>query len=66
MKIVLAFGVCVALIVASALPGIGRLARLSGQMKSMYFDNTVPIEDISRSCEHAATSTRTEPKADET
>ncbi|MGF6933732.1 methyl-accepting chemotaxis protein-1 (serine sensor receptor) [Paraburkholderia sp. UCT70] len=45
-KIMLALGVCVALMASIGLMGLRGLARLSADMGSMYSVSTVPIEDL--------------------
>ncbi|WP_296660277.1 methyl-accepting chemotaxis protein [Paraburkholderia sp.] len=45
-KIMLALGVCVALMASIGLMGLRGLARLSADMGSMYSSSTVPIEDL--------------------
>jgi methyl-accepting chemotaxis protein len=45
-KIVLALGACILLMVAIGLMGVRGLATLSTDMRSMYTDSTVPIEDL--------------------
>jgi methyl-accepting chemotaxis protein len=45
-KIVLALGACILLMVAIGLMGVRGLGTLSTDMRSMYTDSTVPIEDL--------------------
>ncbi|KVO12171.1 hypothetical protein WJ74_15470 [Burkholderia ubonensis] len=46
LKIAIAFGACVIVMIAIGLGGIRGLARLSSDMSAMYTDSTVPIEDL--------------------
>ncbi|MCW0060200.1 MCP four helix bundle domain-containing protein, partial [Burkholderia pseudomallei] len=46
LKIALAFGACVFVMIAIGLGGTRGLATLSSAMSAMYTDSTVPIEDL--------------------
>ncbi|WP_010092751.1 methyl-accepting chemotaxis protein, partial [Burkholderia ubonensis] len=46
LKIAIAFGACVIIMIAIGLEGIRGLATLSSDMSSMYTNSTVPIEDL--------------------
>ncbi|KVM79502.1 hypothetical protein WK05_21615 [Burkholderia ubonensis] len=46
LKIAIAFGACVIVMIAIGLEGTRGLATLSSAMSSMYTDSTVPIEDL--------------------
>ncbi|WP_423759617.1 methyl-accepting chemotaxis protein [Burkholderia sp. NLJ2] len=53
LKIGLAFGACIFVMVAIGLMGIRGLATLSSDMSSMYTDSTVPLEDLAGTQEGA-------------
>ncbi|WP_322064798.1 methyl-accepting chemotaxis protein [Burkholderia ubonensis] len=46
LKIAIAFGACVIIMIAIGLEGTRGLATLSSAMSSMYTDSTVPLEDL--------------------